>query len=156
MAICQDQTHVDLQEAALTMAIAVLVERIRRLSKEDKEDLFELNKALVAAETDEEVNAIAAAYREILDQAKVAVRPLPVGDELQNGTAKWAEFVAGRIKSARLEAKMTQEDLERATGLPQSHISRLEAAVHSPSRATIEKIAKALKKPIAFFDPTAE
>ena len=37
------------REAALTLAIAVFAERIRGLSKEDKDDLFELSKALFSA-----------------------------------------------------------------------------------------------------------
>lgn len=150
----QEQVPVDLREAALTMAIAVVVDRIRGLSKEDKEYLFDLSKALFAAETEEEVQAAVMGFHEILEQSKGAVRPLPVPEESHAKAIRWTEYVAGMIKAARIEAGMTQVELEIATGLPQSHISRLEAAVHSPSRSTIEKIARALGKPLSYFDPT--
>ena len=67
------QGRVDTAEAALTMAIAVLVERIRGLPKEDKDDLFELSKTLFAAESEEELQCAANAYQEILDQKSAQV-----------------------------------------------------------------------------------
>ena len=39
---------------------------------------------------------------------------------------------------------MTQVELEEKSGLAQSHISRLEAGKHAPTRTTIDRIAKAL------------
>jgi transcriptional regulator with XRE-family HTH domain len=59
------------------------------------------------------------------------------------------------IKELQLKAGWTQEQLAAESGLPQSHISRLEAGKHSPSRATLEKIAKALGVDVAVFDPSA-
>jgi transcriptional regulator with XRE-family HTH domain len=49
------------------------------------------------------------------------------------------------IKRRREQLKMTQEELADKSGLPQSHISRLEAGKHAPTRQTIERVAKALK-----------
>jgi ribosome-binding protein aMBF1 (putative translation factor) len=145
-------TKVDIDEAALTMAIAVLVDRIRDLSKEDKDDLFEVSKALINAETPEEERSAKRAYQEILDQRSGNLVTFSVDDE-PIGLDGWIAFVSKRIKRAREAAHMTQEDLEKSTGLPQSHISRLENGVHSPSSSTLEKIAKATGQPACYFDP---
>ncbi|MDZ4821674.1 MAG: helix-turn-helix transcriptional regulator [Planctomycetota bacterium] len=145
------QYSVDVNEAALTMAIAVLVDRIRSLSKEDKDDLLSVSKLLLEAETPEDLQAAQNAFHEILDQRGGALQELP---DNQNDASlrSWLDFVSGRIKRAREEAKLTQSELEQKTGLPQSHISRLENGVHSPSSLTLEKIANATNKPIGFFD----
>ncbi len=147
---------VDIQEAALTMAIAVLIERIRALPKEDKNDLFELSKALFVAETTEEEESAANAMREILEQAPIKIKTLDLNTETGQGLKKWIDYVAGRIKEARESAGLTQIELSKKAGLPQSHISRLENGQHSPSFATLEKIAKALDIPISQLDPSAE
>ena len=155
MTIAKDRSNdrVDTQEAALTMAIAVLVERIRGLPKEDKDDLFELSRTLFDAKSDEELQYAAAAFQEILDQKNAKVFPFEIHDETDNLDG-WLSFVSNRIKKAREEAGLTQEALEKQTGLPQSHISRLENGVHSPSSATLKKIASATGKPLNYFDPS--
>jgi DNA-binding XRE family transcriptional regulator len=149
----RNREGVDQAEAALTMAVAVLVERIRSLPKEDKADLFELSKALIVAENEEERESAARAFQEILDQKSARVMTFAVEEEPGN-MERWLSFVSRQIKTAREEAELTQEALEQLTGLPQSHISRLENGVHSPSASTLEKIAKATGKPVAYFDPS--
>jgi ribosome-binding protein aMBF1 (putative translation factor) len=151
-----DHNTVDVQEAALTMAIAVLMERIRALPKEDKNDLFELTKALFASETKEEEESAANAMREILEQAPVNVSALDTRDESGPGLKKWLDYVGGRIKQARESAGLTQIELSEKAGLPQSHISRLENGQHSPAFSTLMKISKALDIPISQLDPSAE
>ncbi len=138
------------------MAIAVLVERIRALPKEDKKDLFELSKALFVAETKEEEESAANAMREILEHESINVRPLHLKDETSQGLQKWIDYVGGHIKQARENAGLTQTELSIRTGLPQSHISRLENGQHSPSFSTLDKISKALDIPISQLDPSAE
>jgi ribosome-binding protein aMBF1 (putative translation factor) len=147
---------VDFQEAALTMAFAVLMERIRALSKEDRNDLFELSKALFAASTKEEEESAAAAMREILEQAPVNIKSLDLNAETGHGLQKWIDYVGGRIKQARECAGLTQIELSEKAGLPQSHISRLENGQHNPSFSTLDKISKALDIPISQLDPSAE
>jgi DNA-binding XRE family transcriptional regulator len=154
MKIAKNPNHdrVDTREAALTMAVAVLVERIRGLPKEDKADLFELSRVLFSAENEEDIQSAAAAFQEILDQKNATVVPF-AAEEAPKHLDNWLSDVSQRIKAAREAAGLTQEALEQATGLPQSHISRLENGVHSPSSVTLEKIAKATNKPLSFFDP---
>jgi DNA-binding XRE family transcriptional regulator len=147
---------VDVREAALTMAIAVVVERIRALPREDKNDLFKLAKALFVAETKEEEESAAAAMHEILEQAPINLKTLDIQTENNLGLKKWLDYVGDRIKQARESAGLTQTELSTRAGLPQSHISRLENGQHSPSFATLEKIAKALNIPVSQLDPSVE
>lgn len=59
------------------------------------------------------------------------------------------------IREAREAAGLTQAELSQQSGLPQSHISRLEQGKHSPTARTLEKIATALKLHHSHFDPSA-
>jgi len=148
----RNQDGVDVRDAALTMAIAVLVERIRSLPDEDRDELFKLSKLLIAPENPEQERCAMAAFREILDQGKGRVESF-FAEEEPIGLENWIEFVSKKIKTAREDADLTQSDLEKKTGLPQSHISRLENGVHSPSASTLAKIAEATGKPLSYFDP---
>jgi ribosome-binding protein aMBF1 (putative translation factor) len=151
-----DTGTVNIQQAALTMAISVLVERIRTLPDEDTKDLFELSNALFAAETDEDRDSAAQAISEILKQAPIEVRRGVDLGEPGLGLRKWMGFVGDRIRQARRKAGLTQKELAERSGLRQSHISRLERGRHSPSFVTVEKIAKALDIPVSQLDPSAE
>ena len=54
------------------------------------------------------------------------------------------EFARSIIEQ-RLKKKMTQEDVAKKTGMPQSSISRVEGLTHGlPKLATLKKIAEAL------------
>ena len=136
------------------LALAVLVDRIGSLPKEDRDDLYELTTVLFRAEDDEARNAASGAMLEILEQTPSGVdhlNPITPNDELE----KWMVFVGGRIKQCRGEAKLTQKELAEKAGLPQSHISRLENCKHSPSAMTLKKIADALGIPTSNLDPSA-
>lgn len=150
---CEERDY--LQEA-VSMALAILVERIRRLPEEDREELWALMKELPAADIAEERNAIVTAMREILDQSSVRLIRMNQSDEESSNdrVRGWLGYVSQRIKDYRIRAKLTQAELAARAGLPQSHISRLESGKHSPSRATLEKIAAALGQPLKDFDPT--
>ncbi len=53
--------------------------------------------------------------------------------------------LAKSIIEQRLKKKMTQEDVARKTGMPQSTISRIEGLSHGlPKLSTLKKIADAL------------
>jgi ribosome-binding protein aMBF1 (putative translation factor) len=93
---------------------------------------------------------------EILEQVSEAVRELDMDAAPPPRLKEWMGLVAGRIREARKGAGLTQEELAERTGLPQSHISRLERGEHSPSHLTLEKLAKGLQVPLSRLDPTAE
>jgi len=56
-----------------------------------------------------------------------------------------------KIKLARVELDLTQTDLAKKIGALQKSISRYETGVAMPSLPTLEKLAKALKKPMGYF-----
>lgn len=56
-----------------------------------------------------------------------------------------------KIKLARVELDLTQEDLAKKIGALQKSISRYENGASVPSLPTLEKLAKALKKSTAYF-----
>lgn len=136
------------------LAIAVLVDRIRTLSREDRNDLFSLFEALAVAETEEDRDAAACGVREILRQHKSQVLPMKLDGEPSEGLQRWMGFVSERIRHFREQAGLTQQELAEKTGLRQSHISRLEQGHHSPSALTLEKIAGALGIAVTELDPS--
>lgn len=149
-------TTSDLQNDALTMAIALLTDRIRNLPKDDKADFFELAMELPNVTSEEEFQSIQVAMREILVQKPIRVRRMDLSrTEAGPGLQKWKDYASERIRTLRTQAGLTQGELAAKSGLPQSHISRLENGVHSPNRMTLEKIASALEQPISVFDPSA-
>lgn len=148
-----------LAHEAITMALAILIQRIQALPKDDRDDLFELVRELPNAQSREDTESIVVAMREILEQKSgglARIEQPPLEDySPKNGLQKWVVFISEKIRTLRIEKGMTQEDLATASGLPQSHISRLECGRHSPSHATVEKIAKALGVEVATLDPSA-
>jgi DNA-binding XRE family transcriptional regulator len=147
--------EVDVGEAALTMAIGIVIERVSRLSDADRSDLFELVKGLADVKDREDFESVRAAMLEILDQECVTAHEMtaaavPSSDKL----GKWKEYVGRQVCELRKKKGMTQDDLAKATGLPQSHVSRIERATLSPSHATVERIAKALGVAAGAIDPS--
>lgn len=62
-----------------------------------------------------------------------------------------AKKLGKRIKLARVEKDMTQDELAEAINAMQKSISRYETGLSLPSLETLEKIAKVLKKPFGYF-----
>ena len=62
-----------------------------------------------------------------------------------------AKKLGKRIKLARVERDMTQDQLAEAIKAKQKSISRYETGVSIPSLETLEKITRALKKPFGYF-----
>jgi DNA-binding XRE family transcriptional regulator len=148
-------TQEDFEREALTMALAIIGRRMCRLSAEDRKDLFELIEALPDADSTEERESIFIAMREILEQGPLRVHEMePEPGTPGAGLQKWMNFIGGRIRTLRERAGLTQTELAARSGLPQSHISRLENAKHSPSHVTLQKIAQALGEDISELDPS--
>lgn len=144
-----------LNKAAVTMAIAIVVERVSRLPANDRQDLYDLVKGLAHAKDPEEVEAICVAMKEILEQAPSGVRAFEGAGRRNDKLQRWVDHAARKVEELRKAAGLTQVELAEKSGLPQSHISRIESAKLSPSRATLEKIAKALNLAISDMDPSA-
>lgn len=62
-----------------------------------------------------------------------------------------AKKLGKKIKLARVEMEMTQAGLAEATAILQKSISRYETGQSLPTLESLEKIAKALKKPFGYF-----
>jgi DNA-binding XRE family transcriptional regulator len=144
----------DLAPRATGLAVEVLATCLKVLPEKDREDVFELLREIPQAQTEEELDSLRTALQEIFAQAPLrvreleAVRPVP-------GLQTWMNLVGGRIRALRERAGLTQAELAQKSGLPQSHISRLENRQHSPSRVTLEKLAAALGVPLGDLDPSA-
>lgn len=148
------------EEQRMSFAIGIVLDRVRRLSDEDSDDLVQLLKAYREAETEEDKVAADSAIMEVLDQRPVRTQVLDLtGSEHSSCEGKfssWVEWIAERVKKFRNDSGLTQEQLSETSGLPQSHISRIENAKLSPSRLTLERIAAALKIELSELDPSAE
>lgn len=142
------------EPSTIEFSISVLIHRISTLPKEDRDDLYRLVKELGSVSCSDEIESIRQAMMEILDQrdGKIEELDLTPGTGTPNG--KWKKFISEKIKSERVEKGWTQDELAARSGIPQSHLSRIENGVHSPSRKTVEKIAAALEVPVAEFDPS--
>lgn len=140
----------------IALAIAVLVDRVRTLPKEDRNDLFELVKSLESVESEEEGDAVVRGMREIMRQQKGGVQQMKLSERPSEKLQSWMDYVGNRIRCFREQAGLTQQELAAKAGLRQSHVSRLEKGHHSPSALTLDKLAGALGIAAAELDPSAE
>lgn len=62
-----------------------------------------------------------------------------------------AKKLGKKIKLARIEHDLTQEQLAEAIKAKQKSISRYETGAALPTLDTLEKIARTLNKPFAYF-----
>ena len=62
-----------------------------------------------------------------------------------------AKKLGKRIKLARIELDITQEDLAEAIKAKQKSISRYETGASLPTLETLEKMTQVLKKPFGYF-----
>jgi predicted transcriptional regulator len=60
--------------------------------------------------------------------------------------------LAGQLIASRLEGKLSQRDLAKLSGVPQSEISRIETGAGNPTFATITALLRPLGKRIQLVD----
>ncbi len=138
-------------ERAFALAVAVMQEQVRGLPTEDRADLMEVIPFLFDDDA-EEVAAAHKAVSDILHQRKATVLnelAIALPDANLEG---WLTYISKRISSCRKTAGLTQTQLAEKAGLPQSHISRLEQGLHSPTNKTLQKIADSLGISLADLD----
>lgn len=124
----------------------------RNLPPQKRERVAKMLELLETAESAEEGQEIAKAITEVL--AKAAGHMPPGGQviDLEHGVSDRAKAtvrgyyrnIGNAIRTHREKMGLTQKQLAEASGLPQSHISRLEAGLHAPTQITIRKIAEGL------------
>ena len=143
--------------APVDVVVAVIQERFRNLSKEERADLIVLIEALAECQSTEDEK-----YGEIHDAMRELLYPEGMGDVIMgaagaadrtDGLKSRMSWISQKIKELRDKCGFTQHDLAEKSGLPQSHISRLESGVHSPSFKTLEKLAAALDVEVGDIDP---
>lgn len=138
------------------MIVAFLVHRMRSMPKEALADLIEAGHELLSCSSREDAREIVQTMREILFPETIGAIRAPEELDRPDSLRSRAIYIGCKIKEEREKAGITQEDLAKATGMTQSHVSRLETGQHSPAWRTIEKIAEALKIEARQLDPTAE
>lgn len=138
-------------EAALVMALGIVVERVSRLSDDDKRDLMEIAKSIVDVKSKDEMEEFCRSLYEILDDGLGTAAVARVEDE--DGERPFGMFVGKRIRELRAAKGLTQQELARRADLEQSHISRLERGEYSPSAMTVAKLAKAMGVGVSEIDP---
>lgn len=151
--------QLDPDEQRFVLAFGIVLDRLGRLSSEDSDVAFELLKDYAQAETTEEKQAAHEGIMELLDSHPVKVGHMLLasdGSEKPDALKDWIRWVGDKIRQYRKAAKLTQTELEDRSGLPQSHISRIENGKLSPSRETLTKIASALGVHLKEFDPAVE
>jgi DNA-binding XRE family transcriptional regulator len=62
---------------------------------------------------------------------------------------KKGQEIGTTIRKLREEKRITQEKLARSAGMIRANLSRIEASKHRPTLETMERIAAALKVPVA-------
>lgn len=130
------------------IAAAYLMKRFEQMGPEALQDIVSLVQQWMNPDTPAEYHGeIFETIREILFPEMVGgicLGRAGAAKEMPKTLQRHADHVGKTIKRIRVEKGLKQTDLAKQSGLPQSHISRLEAGVHSPSLKTIEKVAKAL------------
>lgn len=134
-----------------------LLESILGLRPTQRRRVLALSRLYEKARNDQEAAEIAEALAEILFRDPKSLVATSINDEPSKDKGKALEehraYVAGRIKKHRRRLKMSQEELARKAGIPQSHVCRLETAKHAPTYLTIEKLAGAMNVKPSQLDP---
>ena len=134
-------------------AIATVVARMVQLTDEDQKDLFECVQDLGTIKGPEDASETMKTILEILEPTCKGTDPvsadelladIPEEQEAREKHESWLVWISEKLRALRTERGLTQEKLAELSGLPQSHISRLEGGKHSPSNQTLAKIASAM------------
>lgn len=90
---------------------------------------------------------------EILDHQAETMRQLIKDmDAAETHAAVPDHLLVMQFVVARLKLHMTQHQLAKACGLPQSAIARFESGKSSPTQRTLQRIAKALRTRLVLKD----
>lgn len=134
-------------------ACEIVASILGQLPDDGKADLLEVLQVMGGSQ--EEMDAGGDTIREMLLPLVGTIVPaVPKQEGRDDRVQKWSEWVGQKVREFRKLAQMTQSELSEKSGLPQSHISRIENGEISPTRATIERIAAAFGRGIEDFDPS--
>lgn len=127
------------------VAYQQIVKRISMLPEERRRDLIELMGELKQSDKPSDRKEVAQTMMEIIMPELIGdlVMEPPMRSDGKFLSAR-AAWIGARIKEFREAKEVTQAQLAKESGIPQPHISKLEAGKHSPSNETLRRIAKAL------------
>lgn len=131
------------RQVALEQALALL-----NLAPEQVAYFRELRNLFQKSSDDSERNEIRDALLEIISPDGVGAEgdlSAGVRKETKVRVNEYHGTIGREIRRRRETLELTQAKLARLAGIPQSHVSRLEAGKHTPTHITIKKLAKALK-----------
>lgn len=128
----------NLLQDPVVLALAVLMDRVRGLPKEERDNLLKTARAMWELLTHEDREA-----------------RKPDAPEDGDGLLKWMAYAGSRIKQAREKLGLTQVDLAAKAGIPAGSLSRMEAGRQSPTDIAIEKLAAALGLDLSAFDASS-
>lgn len=150
-----DTRGVSSSAKTIALALSVVQEHVRALSKADLDDFLSLYALVPEAGTAAELDEILETMAEILAQRPATIVPEPAGEgSAPEGLTHWMESAGKRLREVREKVGLTRDELAAKSGLPATHIARLETATHSATRFTLEKIAAALGISVSEIDPT--
>lgn len=138
-------------DEALSLALAVIRNRMGHLCDADRSEVYSLIPDLLSGDSESRQSA-EEAVREILHAPASHLGRIEDVEGTDDDLTPWMQWISHRIREARDSAGLTQVELAERSGLPQSHLSRLEQAKHSPTGKTLEKIASALGLDMSHFD----
>jgi DNA-binding transcriptional regulator YiaG len=135
----------------------VILDRILRLRPTQQRRILQLVELYQDAASEQDGIEIGGVLAEILFRDRKSLAATPVEEERSKDAGKslrkHRQFVGGQIKKRRRQLKMSQEELAKRAGIPQSHVCRLETGKHAPTYLTIEKLAKAMDVKPSQLDP---
>ncbi len=141
------------------LAMATLMDRIASLSQEAANDFLAVAKELLTnCDSKEKFEEITETIREILFPGETGGIVYVESEEhtTPSNLGKMMNHVGGELKKIRTRAGLTQEQLSQKSGIPQSHICRLEKGQHSPSHKTLQRLAQALRITVGELNPCYE
>ena len=65
--------------------------------------------------------------------------------------SKEYDYVLSQLRSARIESGLTQKEVAKRIGKPQSYVSKCESGERRLDITELNKLAKLYKKPLTYF-----
>ncbi|WP_428939680.1 helix-turn-helix domain-containing protein [Fontivita pretiosa] len=129
---------------------------IKQLPAEQFNDLQELLTLYRQSHDDRERAEIEQAIKELVSDGRLTETVDPTKEitaQVRQKLRLYQAKVGTAIRRRRESMNLTQAELARKTGIPQSHISRLEKGLHRATWRTMRRIAKALRTRANQLDP---
>jgi DNA-binding transcriptional regulator YiaG len=128
--------------------------RLVKLSKPEWERLENLAVQLKDANEEERLEIVETILEVVLPEDLIG----GVGHSKADAATKrkvmaFQQSIGSEIRKRRKALRMTQQTLAVKSGLPQSHVSRIECGEHTPSDLTVEKLSRALGAKPSEIDP---